>query len=51
VSGKIAKPVEDGVLANLDPKVFAGSKVWTLRVIMVDQNGKRRESRIKLTLG
>jgi subtilisin family serine protease len=50
-AARVAGSVENGSLADLDPKLFAGSKVWTLRVIAVHQNNKRRESRFKLTLG
>jgi hypothetical protein len=50
-SRQIQTPIVDGVLDDLDPATFAGAKEWTLRVIAVHQNGKRREARYKLTLG
>ncbi len=51
VSRTISAPVVGGVLDDLDPSVFAGNKVWTLRVIAVNQNGRQREARYKLSLG
>lgn len=51
VSRTISAPVVGGVLDDLDPSVFAGSKDWTLRVVAVDQDGKQREARYKLSLG
>ena len=51
VSRTISNPVANGVLDDLDPSVFAGSKDWILRVVTVHQNGKQREARYKLSLG
>jgi len=51
VSRAINASVTGGVLDDLDPSVFAGSKEWTLRVVAVNQNGKQREARYKLSLG
>lgn len=51
VSRAIGTSVVGGVLDDLDPAVFAGSKEWTLRVIAVSRNGKQREARYKLSLG
>ena len=51
VSRTFKQPVSGGVLDDLEPSVFAGGSVWTLRVIAVHQGGRQRESRFKLTLG
>jgi subtilisin family serine protease len=51
VSRAISASVNNGVLDDLDPSVFAGGKEWTLRVIAVSRSGKQREARYKLSLG
>ena len=51
VAKKLKKPVAKGVLGEVDPKNFAGSKVWIIRIRVKHKNGKERENRFKLTLG
>jgi hypothetical protein len=52
VSQSISKPVvNDSAIADLPADVFRGSKVWTLRLLVSDQNGKQREARFRLNLG
>ena len=50
-SRPITRTVTNGVLADLPPDAFRGSKQWTLRIIVTHRNGKKREARFKLTLG
>ena len=51
VSRTISKPVSDGVLDELPIDALRSSKQWTVRVIVVNRNGRQREARFKLTLG
>lgn len=51
VSRPLAKPVVNAPLAELPASAFRGSKQWTLRVIVTNRSGLRREARFKLTLG
>ncbi|KAA3626254.1 MAG: hypothetical protein DWQ08_08410 [Proteobacteria bacterium] len=51
VSEVVASPVEDGVLADIEVKHFAGIKQATLRVLARHADGTIRESRFLLTLG
>jgi len=50
-SRPLAKPVVNGVLADLPASAFRGGKQWTLRVVVSNRKGLRREARFKLTLG
>ncbi|MGO9017703.1 MAG: S8 family serine peptidase [Syntrophobacteraceae bacterium] len=43
--------VIDGVLAEVPADKFRGGKQWTVRVVVADRNGLKREARFKLTLG
>jgi subtilisin family serine protease len=46
----IRDPVRDGTLDDLDARKFRGSVQWTLRLIAVHENGRRRESRFRFNL-
>jgi subtilisin family serine protease len=50
-SRPLTKPVVNGTLADLPARAFGGGKIWTLRVIVTNRSGLRREARFKLTLG
>ena len=50
-SRPITKPVANGIIADLPASAFRGGKQWTLRVIVTNQSGLKREARFKLTLG
>ena len=43
--------VINGVLADVPADKFRGDKQWTVRVVVADHNGLKREARFKLTLG
>ena len=43
--------VINGVLAELPADKFRGYKQWTVRVVVADHSGLKREARFKLTLG
>jgi Subtilase family len=51
VARPLTKPVVNGVLADLPADALRGGKQWTLRVVVLDRAGLRREARFKLTLG
>ncbi len=51
VARPLTKPVVNGLLADLPADAFRGGKQWTLRVVVQDRAGLRREARFKLTLG
>lgn len=51
VSGNIKKPVQQGVLADLDVKHLKGAAQWTLKLVTEHKNGKRRENWFILNLG
>jgi subtilisin family serine protease len=50
VAGGPARPVRDGVLAEIPAAAFQGSSVWTLRVVTSHANGRAREARYLLRL-
>lgn len=41
----------DGALGDIPTQALAGSKVWTVRIVVTHQNGKTREARFRLNLG
>jgi subtilisin family serine protease len=47
----LAKPVVAGALGDIPAEAFTGGDRWTLRLIVTDAKGLRREARFKLTLG
>jgi subtilisin family serine protease len=49
-SRAIQDPVRDGTLDDLEAEQFRGSGQWTLRLVTVHENGRRRESRFLLNL-
>jgi subtilisin family serine protease len=51
VSTDVTRAVEGGVIGDIPASNFAGSKVWTLRVVTQHQNGRTREGRFILRLG
>lgn len=51
VGAEIRGNVENGVLGVIPASELSGAKVWTIRVIGEDKNGKRREAWFRLNLG
>ncbi len=51
VASSVKRPVVNGVLGELPADAFHGAKQWTVRIVVVDRNGLKREARFKLTLG
>jgi uncharacterized membrane protein YgcG len=47
----LTMPVAAGALGDIPAEAFAGSNQWTLRVVVTDAKGLRREARFTLTLG
>jgi subtilisin family serine protease len=47
----LSRPVVAGPLGDIPADAFAGADGWTLRVIVTDTKGLRREARFKLNLG
>ena len=45
------KGIRNAPLVDLPAKFFAGSKVWTIRLITKHKNGTQREARFTVTLG
>jgi subtilisin family serine protease len=50
-SEEIVRPIADGLLASIPAARFAGSRTWTVRLVVVHANGTRREARFKLEVG
>ncbi|HEY7739770.1 MAG TPA: S8 family serine peptidase [Steroidobacteraceae bacterium] len=50
VEGGPARPVRNGVLAEIPAAAFQGSGVWTLRIVASHANGRTREARYLLRL-
>ena len=51
VTDNITRPVENGVVGDVEARNFAGAKVWTVRVVVEHENGRKREARYVLRLG
>ena len=51
VTDNVTRPVENGVIGDIETRNLAGAKVWTVRVIVEHQNGRKREGRYVLRLG
>lgn len=51
VSGTIDRPVNGGTLYDVPAQKLAGSKVWTVRLVVRHANGRQREARFVLRLG
>ncbi len=50
IGGEIRGNIENGVLGAIPASELSGSKVWTIRAIGEDKNGKRREAWFRLNL-
>jgi hypothetical protein len=50
VGGELRAPVRGGTLGELEPSLFAGARVWTLRLLVERAKGPRREMRFRLEL-
>lgn len=51
ISRKIASPVRDDVLDEVDARTFASGKQWTLRLTTTHKNGKQRQARFVVNVG
>lgn len=51
VGTALNQAVEAGAVGELEPALFSGSPVWTLRLIVEHADGTRREARYRLNLG
>lgn len=47
---KLAAPVRDGILEDLPAELFRSGGVWTLRLVVEHESGRRREARHVLRL-
>ena len=50
VASVLNEPVQNGVLGQIPADAFAGSPVWTLRVVTTHRNGQSREARYRIDL-
>jgi hypothetical protein len=51
VTDSVTRAVENGVIGDIAASNLAGSRVWTVRVVVEHQNGRKREGRYVLRLG
>jgi len=51
VSKKINKSINGNVLGNIEANKFKGAKVWFIKLVIEHKNGKKRETRFRLSLG
>ena len=51
VSDAIRDQITNGVLGNINANEFRGAKVWFIKLTVEHENGQKRETRFRLSLG